>query len=182
MGGRASRREAATLSARRPGPLAKRALRAPARLYDRNLGWLLGHRFLRLTHQGRRSGRRYETVLEVLGPGRTADEFVVIAGLGPSANWYRNVLAGGAVEVAIARRRFPAAARTLDDDEAVTVIAGYERRNRWVAPVIRAVLSWLVGWRYDSTETARLRLVRELPLVAFRPAGSPPSQGTTSSR
>lgn len=28
-------------------------LRAPARLYDWNLGWLLGHHFVRLTHVGR---------------------------------------------------------------------------------------------------------------------------------
>jgi hypothetical protein len=30
------------------------------------------------------------------------------------------------------------------------------------------VLSWLVGWRYDGSAAARQRLVKELPLVAFR--------------
>jgi len=51
------------------------------------------------------------------------------------------------------------------------VLADYERRNRWVTLVIRRVLSALVGWRYDSSDDARRRLVRDLPLVAFRPAG-----------
>ena len=38
-----------------PGPLVKRALAAPNALYDAGLGRVLGHRFLRLTHHGRRS-------------------------------------------------------------------------------------------------------------------------------
>jgi hypothetical protein len=38
-----------------------------------------------------------------------------------------------------------------------------------VAPVVRRVLSWLVGWSYDGGDDARRRLVRELPLVEFRP-------------
>ena len=52
------------------------------------------------------------------------------------------------------------------------MLAGYERRNRWVAPVVRAVLSRLVGWHYDGSESARRRLVGELPMVAFRPIGA----------
>jgi hypothetical protein len=54
----------------RPGPVLRRLLRAPSLLYDWHAGWLLGRRFLRLTHRGRRSGRRYRTVLEVVGTGR----------------------------------------------------------------------------------------------------------------
>lgn len=50
----------------RPRGLVKRLLRLPALLYERDLGWLLGHRFLLLTHRGRTSGRTYRTVLEVL--------------------------------------------------------------------------------------------------------------------
>jgi hypothetical protein len=39
---------------------------APVSLYRLHLGWLLGHRFLLLTHTGRRSGLRRQTVLEVM--------------------------------------------------------------------------------------------------------------------
>lgn len=48
-------------------------------------------------------------------------------------------------------------------------MADYERRNWWVAPVIRRMLTWLVGWRYDGSDSARRKLVRQLPVVAFRP-------------
>jgi len=37
------------MTVRRPGPIVRRLLRSPALLYDCNVGWLLGHRFLRLT-------------------------------------------------------------------------------------------------------------------------------------
>jgi hypothetical protein len=49
------------------------------------------------------------------------------------------------------------------------VLAEYERRNRYLAPVLRRALSWLVGWRYDGTEAKRRQLVGELPMVALRP-------------
>ena len=141
----------------------------PGLLYDWNAGWLLGHRFLRLTHTGRHSGRRYQTVLEVVGTGSAPGEVIVMAGLGRSADWYRNLLAHGAVQVAIAGERFRPAHRVLGEPEAVAVLADYERRNRFAAPVVRRTLSWLVGWNYDGTDDARRRLAHELPLIAFRP-------------
>ena len=157
-------------SGHQPGPVGRRVLRAPLWLYDRGLGWVLGKRFLCLTHTGRRSGRRHRTVLEVVGPGRRPGEVVVLSGLGVTADWYRNVRAGGMVEVTLARRSFRAEHRVLGADEAVAVLVGYERRNRWVAPVVRRVLSRLVGWDYDGSDGARRRLAGELPMVALWPA------------
>jgi deazaflavin-dependent oxidoreductase (nitroreductase family) len=146
-----------------------RALGAPAFLYDCNLGWLLGSRFLRLSHRGRRSGRCYRTMLEVIGNNRERNEVFVMVGLGRRAQWYRNVTAGGALEVAIGRKRFRPDYRELPPTEAAAVLADYERRNRMVALVVRAMLSRLVGWRYDGSAVARERLVRERPVLGFRP-------------
>lgn len=164
------------MSTRKPGPVLRRLLRAPGRLYDWHLGWLLGNRFLRLTHLGRRSGRTYRTMLEVIGtrPDGPDIEVIVIAGLGSSADWYRNIQAHEALEVAIGRRRFRPAHRVLDPAEATAVLADYERRNRWIAPIVHRVLTWLIGWPYDGTGQARQRLVAQLPVVAFRPTPRTP--------
>jgi deazaflavin-dependent oxidoreductase (nitroreductase family) len=151
-----------------PGPVLRRLLAAPAALYRARAGWLLGHRFLLLVHRGRRSGREYQIVLEVLQWRPEAAQAVVMSGWGPRANWYRNVLAGGAVEVQIARRRFRPAVRALEPDEAAAALADYERRNRLAAPVVRAVLSRLAGFRYDGSEAGRRRVVEALPVLAFR--------------
>ena len=157
------------MTRRRPGPTLSKVLRAPAQLYDWNLGWILGRRFLRLTHVGRRTGRRYQTILEIVGENRDRHEVIVVAGLGRSAQWYRNLLSSKAKEVAIGCERFTPIYRELDPPEAADVLAAYEQRNRWIAPVVRRVLSWLVGWHYDGTPAGRLRLVSELPMVALRP-------------
>jgi deazaflavin-dependent oxidoreductase (nitroreductase family) len=159
-----------TTKLHRPGPALRAVLRAPARLYDWHAGWLLGHRFLRLTHVGRRSGRRYRTVVEVLNTDPATGEVMVIAGFGRTTDWLRNIEANPAVEIAISSKRFVPIHRILDEPEAAAVLADYERRNRLVAPTVRSVLSRLVGWTYDGSDDARHRLVRELPIIAFRPA------------
>jgi deazaflavin-dependent oxidoreductase (nitroreductase family) len=152
----------------RPGPLMHFIFGAPNWLYDHNLGWVLGRRFLRLTHVGRRSGCRYRTVLEVVGS--SGGEVFAIAGLGPTSDWYRNIQANPPTEVVVGRSRFQPTCRWPDEAEAAAVVADYEHRNRWITPLVRTLLGKLLGWRYDGSPAARLRLVRQLPVVAFRAA------------
>jgi len=147
-------------------PLLKRLLRLPALLYRLRLGMLLGHRFLLLKHRGRKSGRLYETVLEVVD--RDRNELVVMSGLGRGSSWFRNVEAGGAVEVRCGNERFRPEVRVLPPEEAAACLAGYERRNRVVSPVVRRVLSRLAGFPYTGDDAGRLRLVETLPLVGLR--------------
>ena len=161
-------------TSRTPGPVLRWLLRLPVFLYRWRLGWLLGGRFLLLVHAGRRTGREYHTVVEVVGHDRATGEWTVVAGFGRASDWYRNVMAGGAVRVVVGRRSFEPAVRELDEDAAVQVLAAYERRNRAVAPVVRAVLSRLAGRRYTGTEADRRRLVQQLPLIGFRPTAATP--------
>jgi hypothetical protein len=108
-------------------------------------------------------------MLEVVGENRDRHELIVVAGLGRSAQWYRNLRSNKATEVAIARERFAPRYRELEPHEAAAVLSDYEQRNRLIAPIVRRVLSWLVGWHYDGTPTKRLELVHELPMIALRP-------------
>ena len=147
-------------------------LNMPVHLYHARLGFLLGHRFLLLVHTGRRTGLSRETVLEVIRYDPVSREAVVAAGWGRRTGWLHNVEAGLGREVWIGRERFVPAYRLLELDEAERLFADYERRNRLIAPIIRAVLSRLVGWRYDGTPAARRRVVEQLSLVAFRPQAS----------
>jgi deazaflavin-dependent oxidoreductase (nitroreductase family) len=125
----------------------RRLFLAPVYLYSWNLGWLLGHRFLLLIHVGRRTGLRRHTVLEVMEYRKEGPEVVVMSAFGRNADWLRNIEATPALEVAIGSQHFVAARRFLDEEEAIGVITGYEWRNWFIAPIIRAVLSRLLGWR-----------------------------------
>jgi deazaflavin-dependent oxidoreductase (nitroreductase family) len=152
-----------------PGGVLRTLLRLPVHLYHAHLGVLLGHRFLLLVHTGRKTGMRRETVLEVVRYDPISRESVVAAGWGRRTGWLHNVEAGLAHEVRTGRQRFAPVYRILPPDEAERLFADYERRNRLIGPLLRAVLSRLLGWRYNGTPTARRRAVEQLSLVAFRP-------------
>jgi deazaflavin-dependent oxidoreductase (nitroreductase family) len=144
-------------------------LRLPIYLYRWRLGRLLGHRFLLLNHVGRRTGRRHQTVLEVMEYREDGPEAVVMSGFGRNADWLRNIEARPGEEVIIGSEKFVASHRFLAEEDAINVVKGYERRNWLMAPIIRLVLSRLLGWHYRGSEADRRRLVKQLPLIAFRP-------------
>ena len=147
----------------------RRLLRLPLHLYHWRLGWLLGHRFLLLQHTGRVTGLARETVLEVVRYDSQTAEATVMSGFGVTADWFRNLEAGGPTAVVIGRRRFRAAHHVLDQHAAVEALAEYEHRNRLVSPIVHVVLGRLLGWRYRGTETDRRRAVDQLPLVVLSP-------------
>jgi deazaflavin-dependent oxidoreductase (nitroreductase family) len=155
--------------AAQPNKVLRRLLHAPVHLYHWRCGFLLGRRFLLLRHVGRRSGRRRETVLEVMEYRASGPELVVMSAFGRRAGWLCNIVADPSPEVIVDRRRFVAAFRFLEAAEAIAVVRDYEQRNWLVTPIIRAVLSRLLGWHYRGTAGDHRRLVAELPLVAFRP-------------
>lgn len=153
----------------RLGPCARTAFGVPRQLYRHNLGWLLGRRFVQLEHVGRRSGITYTTVLEVLRYQPDRREIVVMSGFGWDADWLSNLIANGHATIHIASETYRADVRPLSVDAAVAVFAAYERRNRLVGPIIRNVLSELLGWRYDGSPAAMRRVVQQHPLIAFHP-------------
>ena len=147
-------------------------LRAPVHVYRWGFGFLLGKRFILLSHIGRRSGLRHQTVLEVVEYRVAGPEIVVMSGFGRNSDWLRNIEANHEGEIVIGSNCFTAAVRFLGEQEAMAAFEGYERRNRFMAPIIRWVLSHLLGWKYSGSEEDRRRLVGQLPLLAFTPRGS----------
>src|SRR5207344_1827206 len=78
---------------RQPGRLALAVFRLPLPLYQRGWGWLLGQTFLLVTHAGRKTGKRRETVAMVLTYDPQAQEAVICSGWGPNTDWIRNIRA-----------------------------------------------------------------------------------------
>lgn len=159
-------------------PVLRWALRAPRALYRWRLGWLLGRRFLLLEHVGRNSGRRYETVLEVIDYQPSGPAAAVLSGWGRKSDWYRNVEAAGRARITVGRQTMEVRAAILGEREAATVLAGYERRNRLAKPIVRRVLSAMAGFNYDGTDAGRIALVRQLPVV--RLVAAPAAGGSCS--
>jgi deazaflavin-dependent oxidoreductase (nitroreductase family) len=146
--------------------------RTPVYLYHWHLGWLFGHRCLMLTHTGRRTGLRRQTVLEVVEYRKEGPEVVVANGFGPDCDWVRNIQADPNEEVTVGFQHFAASHRFLEEEEAIQVIQRYERRNRFIAPIVRRGFNWLLGWTYHGDESERRKFVQQIPLIAFQPRAS----------
>lgn len=151
-----------------PNSVLKRLARLPVVLYRLNLGRLLGHRFLVIVHEGRRSARIYSTVVEVIHWDSERAEAVVASGWGERANWYRNLRATPAREVLIAGERFRPSQRFLDLDERITTLRAYQRQH----PRLTGVVGKLLGLPDPGNDLHAI--ASRLPMVAFRRTTSNP--------
>jgi hypothetical protein len=80
----------------------------------------------------------------------------------------RNIEANSHMEVDVRFQHFTAVHRILTAEEAVEVLRSYERRHWVIAPIIRWVLTQLLGWPYTGSDRDRIGVAAQLPLVAFR--------------
>lgn len=145
--------------------------RLPIWLYRAHLGWLLGHRFLLLTHTGRTSGLKRQTVLEVVRHDRTTGVYIIASGWGEKADWLRNIERTPAVTVQSGRERLDANAMRLPVAEAAREFADYTKRHPAAA---RTIARLLIGERLTGSEEECQRLAESIPLVALRPNAPAP--------
>lgn len=154
----------------RPSPFLKVLFDAPAWLYRVGLGRLLGKRFLALTHRGRRSGKLYETVLEVLHFDPATHESVVASAYGTGADWYRNLQAEPVLRIRTGRLDYVPEQRLFTPEEAKAAAARFCRRHPWEARLVPRVLP-AIGAAVPEVSSDPVDLLASLPMVAFRPRG-----------
>jgi deazaflavin-dependent oxidoreductase (nitroreductase family) len=148
--------------------------RLPIWLFRMHLGWMLGNRFLLLTHTGRNSGLPRQTFLEVLQHEKTSDAYYVLSGWGEKADWLRNVEKTPAVIITVDRRQLHARAERLGSEEAERAILAYAKRN----PLAIRVLPRLMGYRLDGSEEDFRALAHLGIVVAFHPSSAVSEKAT----
>lgn len=139
--------------------------------YRLRLGWLIGHRFMLITHRGRRTGKVRQTGVMVLRYDRRSREALVAAG-SAHADWYRNIHASPAIEVALGRERYRPEQRFLEADEIAELLAWSRQRH----PVKARIQSMFFHWPWNTSRKELLDLARSLGGVAFRPGKVDPSE------
>lgn len=136
----------------------------PVVLYRLHLGWVLGTRFMQLTHVGRRSGKVRRTVLAVLRfDPHTNVIYAVSAWQG--SDWYANIQAAPALSVETGMVRYAPVQRTLSPEEITTTFLDYCARH----PLFSRMICRIPGWKWDSTPEEFLALARTIRGVAFAP-------------
>jgi deazaflavin-dependent oxidoreductase (nitroreductase family) len=139
--------------------------RLPIALYRVRLGWLLGRRFLLLEHRGRRSGRRRETVLEVIRHDR--ERWWVASGWGERTQWLRNLRATPGARIRCGREAVRVEARVLSQAEAEHELVVYGRRHPRAARGVARAL----GWESDAGEADMRAFASVVRVVELRRAG-----------
>lgn len=145
--------------------LVRAVFRLPIWLYRAHLGWLLGNRFVLLTHIGRTSKLPRYAVLEVLRHDRTTDTSIIAAAWGEQADWFQNIQKTPEVVLRTGGRRLDATTERLSVLEAEHELRRYARRHpliyRWGFPAV-------FGFS-PKTDADWRALAESLPLVAVQP-------------
>jgi deazaflavin-dependent oxidoreductase (nitroreductase family) len=135
--------------------------RAPIFLYRVNLGWMLGKRFLHLTHIGRKSGEPRQAVLEVVH--HTDNAYYVASGFGEKSHWFQNIMHTPQVNIQVGRAKMSATAERLPFPEAKEILSAYAQAH----PFALKELSRVIGLSYDGSDADLKKLANLLPIVKF---------------
>ena len=147
-----------------PSGLARLAFRLPIWFYKIRLGWLLGNRFLLLTHIGRKSGLSRKTVIEVVRFDRQTCIFYAASGWGEKSDWYKNVMKNPHVTIQSGRVNQPAVAERLSVEKAGEELVQYAHKH----PMAWRELASFMGYRLDGSDADVRAVGQTLPIIAFR--------------
>jgi deazaflavin-dependent oxidoreductase (nitroreductase family) len=139
-------------------------LKLPLVLYRLRLGWVFGHRFMLLTHKGRRSGKIRQTVLAVLRFDLKTKEIKAVSAWSAS-EWYKNIFSAPALQVETGFTRYVPIHRSLTSEEIATLFEDYCHDH----PIFSRIVCRIPGWKWDSSHAEFLELANTLHGVAFRP-------------
>lgn len=127
----------------------------------------MGHRFVVITHRGRRTGKTHRTAVEVVDYDAGTGEVFVVSAYGDRSDWYRNIMHSPPEVVGIAGKRFVPELRVVPPDEERERLSGYYSAHTADAKFLSKRFL-----HADETEEAFVRAAGALPMVAFRPKRS----------
>jgi len=158
-----SKAQAGKKDEKAPAPLIP-IFKMPLLLYRLHLGWLMGKRFMQITHVGRHSGKTYKTILAVLKFDENTREIYAVSAW-KGSDWYYNIQASPALQVETGRVHYVPTQRTLSAEEITTSFMEYRKKQ----PLFSRMICRIPGWKWDSTYEEFLTLARTLHGVAFIP-------------
>jgi len=149
---------------KKPRGLMRLGFRLPIWLYRLNLGWLLGDRFLLLTHTGRKSGLVRRTVIETVRHDSKTDTYFVASGFGHQSDWFLNIQQNPNVTITVNRRTLAARARLLSESDSAMELLGYANRH---PTAFRELSIILTGKPIEATEESCRQFAKSAPIIAF---------------
>jgi deazaflavin-dependent oxidoreductase (nitroreductase family) len=151
---------------RKPSGLLRLLFRLPILPYRMNFGFLLGNRFLILTHIGRKSGLPRQAVIEVVDHDEETGVYYIAAAWREKSDWFLNILKNPRVKVQVGNRRFEANADLISKGEAVKALCRYAQKH----PIaLRELTLLILGERLPPSRATCERLAESVPVIALKP-------------
>jgi deazaflavin-dependent oxidoreductase (nitroreductase family) len=149
-----------------------RTLRMPSVLDRKGTRWMLQALspapVIVLVHRGRKSGRVFKTPVEIMVDDSERGELVVAPMWGSNSDWYRNVVAGGLVEVHVRGEPRRVEWRELDEAERRTGWEAYRKAHPIYSRIILRMLVRVNGLEGDPEQA----VLGKLPMLGLRRVGS----------
>jgi deazaflavin-dependent oxidoreductase (nitroreductase family) len=156
------------LTHEKPNRILRALLRAPIWLYRWNLGWMMGGRFLLLTHTGRKSGLKRQTVIEVVSHDETTGAYYVAAAWREKSDWYRNIQQNPTVSVQVRNHKFQANAEQISTLEAEERLWDYAQKY----PVaFGELVTIMLGEHLPPDKETCRKVAESVPLISLNPIG-----------
>ena len=139
----------------------------------RGLGWMFHGtpgtpKVLVLVHRGRKSGRLYKTPLSILAEDPERGEVFVSPMWSRDSDWYRNVIAGGLVEIHVRGETRQVEWRELDEVEGRAAGEAFRDSYPIYSRMALRMLARLNKLEGDPAEA----VARNLPMLGLRRVGS----------
>jgi len=152
---------------KRPGKFMKFFFKVPVWMYKIGFGgferWI-GAQWMLITHIGRKSGKRYESMVDVMDYDKATDTYYIEAAYGARADWYKNIQSSTVFEARVGRRKFKARAGALNTEGASEMLVQFYRTK----PAYTRSVMAMAGMKFKDEAELR-ELGKNLTLLAVKP-------------
>ncbi len=151
---------------KRPGTLLKFFFKVPLLMHKLGFGgWerLIGAQWMLITTIGRKTGKRRETMVDVMDYDKANDTYYIEAAYGARADWYRNIQRNPIFEAQVGRRKFKARAGALSTEGASDLLVQFYRQK----PAYTRSVMAMAGMKFKDEDELR-DLGKNLTLLAVK--------------
>ena len=152
---------------KQPNRLLKFFFKVPVWIHKMGFGgWerLIGAQWMLITTIGRKTGKRRETMVDVMDHDKTTDTYYIEAAYGARADWYKNIQSNPIFEAHVGRRKFKARTGALTTEGAGEMLVRFYRQ---IPAYTRSVMA-MAGMKFKDEDELRV-IGKDLTLLAVKP-------------
>jgi len=152
---------------KRPNRLLKFFFKVPVWLHKLGLGgWerLVGAQWMLITTTGRKTGKRRDSMVDIMEYDKASDTYYIEAAYGARADWYRNIQNNPVFEAQVGRRKFKARASALSSEGASEMLVQFYRSK----PAYTRSVMAMAGMKFKDENDLR-DIAKNLMLLKVKP-------------